>query len=65
MPSEERPVWSVGKGHEHIPRGGRGVSRMWTLVNYILEAIILDAVISFIFATIITIVYMAILDLEE
>lgn len=26
MPSEERPVWSVGKGHEHIPRGERGVN---------------------------------------
>lgn len=39
--------------------GGKG---MWTLVNYILEAVILDAVISFILATIITIVYMAILD---
>ena len=26
MPSKERPVWSVGKGHEHIPRGERGVS---------------------------------------
>lgn len=42
---------------------------MWTLVNYILEAVILDAVISFILATIlatiITIVHMAILDREE
>ena len=38
---------------------------MWTLVNYILEAVILDAVISFILATTITIVYMAILDIEE
>lgn len=38
---------------------------MWTLVNYILEVVIFDAVISFILATIITIVYMAILDLEE
>lgn len=65
MSYKERPVWSVGKGHKHISRGGRGVSRMWTLVNYILEAVIFDAVISFILATIITIVYMAILDLEE
>jgi len=38
---------------------------MWTLVNYILGAVILDVVISFIFATIITIVHMAILDREE
>lgn len=38
---------------------------MWTLVNYILVAVVLDVVISFILATIITIVYMAILNLEE
>ena len=38
---------------------------MWMLVNYILGAVILDAVISFILATIITIVYMAFLGLEE
>lgn len=38
---------------------------MWTLVNYILGAVALDVVISFILATIITIVYMAILNLEE
>lgn len=38
---------------------------MWMLVNYILGAVILDVVISFILATIIIIVYMAILDLEE
>lgn len=38
---------------------------MWTLVNYILEAVILDAVISFMLATIVTIVYMAILDRKE
>lgn len=38
---------------------------MWTLVNYILVAVVLDVVTSFILATIITIVYMAILDLEE
>lgn len=35
---------------------------MWTPVNYILAAVILDVVISFILAIIITIVYMAILD---
>lgn len=35
---------------------------MWTPVNYILAAVILDAVVSFILATIITIVYMTILD---
>lgn len=35
---------------------------MWTLVNYILVAVVLDVVTSFILATIITIVYMAILD---
>ena len=35
---------------------------MWTPVNYILEAVILDAAVSFILATIITIIYMAILD---
>lgn len=38
---------------------------MWTLVNYILVAVVLDVVTSFILATIITIVYMAILNLEE
>lgn len=38
---------------------------MWTLVNYILVAVILDVIISFILGTIITIVYMAILNLEE
>ena len=38
---------------------------MWTVVNYILAAIVLDVVISFILATIITIVYMAISDLKE
>ena len=38
---------------------------MWTLVNYILGTVILDVVISFILATIITIVHMAILDREE
>lgn len=38
---------------------------MWTLVNYILVAVVLDVVISFILATIITTVYMAILNLEE
>lgn len=38
---------------------------MWTLVNYILVAVVLDVVTSFILATIITIMYMAILNLEE
>ncbi len=38
---------------------------MWTLVNYILGAVIFDVVISFILATIITIVYMVILNLKE
>jgi len=38
---------------------------MWTLVNYILVAVVLDVVTSFILATIITIVYMAFLGLEE
>lgn len=38
---------------------------MWTLVNYILLAVIFTAVVSFILATIITIVRMAILDREE
>lgn len=32
------------------------------LINYILEAVILDVAVSFILATIITIVYMTILD---
>lgn len=35
---------------------------MWTVVNYILGAVVLDVVISFILATIITIMYMTILD---
>ena len=35
---------------------------MWTVVNYILGAVILDVVVSFVLATIITIVHMAILD---
>ena len=35
---------------------------MWTPVNYILEAVILDVVVSFILATIITIVYITILE---
>lgn len=38
---------------------------MWTVVNYILGAVILDVVISFVLAIIITIVYMAILDSKE
>ena len=38
---------------------------MWTLVNYILGAVILTVIVSFILATIITIVHMAILDREE
>ena len=37
-------------------------SKMWRLVNYILEAVILAVAISFILAIIITIVYMAFLD---
>ena len=53
--------------------GERGVSGMWTLVNFILGAVILivvvsfilTVVVSFILATIITIVRMAILDREE
>ena len=38
---------------------------MWTLVNYILGAVIITVVVSFILATIITIVHMVILDSEE
>lgn len=40
----------------------KGKSKMWRLVNYILEAVILAVAISFILATIITIVYMVFLD---
>lgn len=35
---------------------------MWTLINYILGTVIFTAVISFILATIITIVYMTFLN---
>lgn len=38
---------------------------MWVLVNYILVAVILTVIVSFVLATIITIVHMAILDSEE
>lgn len=38
---------------------------MWTTVNYILGAIVLAVIVSFVLATIITIVHMAILDSEE
>lgn len=45
MPSEERQVWSVGKGHEHIPGGKRGVSRIDNIAQiagYILIFVIIS-----------------------